>query len=118
MDSMKSVINTAQLTATKVLYNKTLAPGWNEIFTVPDRKNLVVSNIWAHSSVDSELTFEVTYRDGDPVSFWGVILDSTLPQKRNYHEEGSMVFEAGTLLRINATVSTGLKLDGAEVAQT
>lgn len=117
MDRM-NVINTAQLTATKVLFCKTLAPGWNDIFTVPARKNLVVSNIWARSATDTELSFEVTYANGNPVECWGVVLDDTLPQKRNFHEEGAMVFEAGTVLRINATASTGLKLDGAEIAQT
>lgn len=118
VDNLRTEINKANLTATKVLFCKTLAPGWNDIFTVPARKNMVISNIWARAATDSELTFEVTYAGGAAVECWGVVLESTLPQKRNFHEEGAMVFEAGTALRINATASTGIKLDGAEIAQT
>lgn len=113
----------ADISATKTFYNGKLASGWNTIFTVPQKKSYVLTNIWGRSSHGSAVTlrFEHQYSGGVAVEYWGIDFDpGATPPIRNVHEKGAKVFEAGSVLRINSSVAdvVGLTLDGAEVAQT
>lgn len=112
-------LNKAEISATKILYLGTITTSWAPVITVPEKKTLVLTNLWAYATTSTVILFRLTLLGGAPTVFFGLPCDTADPGVGGAHVWGAQPLPAGSVLEAQTSVSTaGLSLVGTEIQPT